>query len=129
MSLIFLPKTMIILRTTNYSDNMVNNITSRLDREGVEDYEVSDSIPSDSISITSDLKDTKIYIPTDFEYSQFEIDDYIRSLISYMRPTTTYDRNIYVMKLTGRLSEVQYYKIVKYIATKHEFCVIINKEN
>ena len=129
MSLIFLPKTMIILRTTNYSDNMVNNITSRLDREGVEDYEVSDSIPSDSISITSDLKDTKIYIPTDFEYSQFEIDDYIRSLVSYMRPTTTYDRNIYVMKLTGRLSEVQYYKIVKYIATKHEFCVIINKEN
>lgn len=120
---------MIILRTTNYSDNMVNNITSRLDREGVEDYEISDSIPSDSISITSDLKDTKIYIPTDFEYSQFEIDDYIRSLVSYMRPTTTYDRNIYVMKLTGRLSEVQYYKIVKYIATKHEFCVIINKEN
>ncbi len=122
---------MIILRTTNYSitDNMVNNITMRLDREGIEDYEVSDTIPQDSISITSDLKDTKIYIPTDFEYSQFEIDDYIRSLVSYMRPTTTFDRNIYVMKLSGRLSETQYFKLVKYIATKHEFCVIINKEN
>ena len=122
---------MIILRTTNYSitDNMVNNITSKLDREGVDDYEVSDTIPTDSISITSDLKDTKIYIPTDFEYSQFEIDDYIRSMVSYMRPTITFDRNIYVMKLSGRLSEAQYYKLVKYIATEHEFCVIINKEN
>lgn len=108
---------------------MVNNITARLDREGVDDYDVSDTIPQDSISITSDLKDTKIYIPTDFEYSQFEIDDYIRSIVSYIRPSITYDRNIYVMKLSGRLSEAQYYKIVKYIATKHEFCVIINKEN
>ena len=111
------------------TNNMVNNITSRLDREGVDDYEVSDVVPSDSISITSDLKDTKIYIPTDFEYSQFEIDDYIRSMVSYMRPTTTFDRNIYVMKLSGRLSEAQYYKLVKYIATEHEFCVIINKGN
>lgn len=121
---------MIILRTANYSNtnNMVKNITARLDRDGVDDYEVSDTIPSDSISITSDLKDTKIYIPTDFEYSQFEIDDYIRSIVSYMRPTTTYDRNIFVMKLSGRLSETQYYKLVKYIATNHEFCVIINKE-
>ena len=121
---------MIILRTAKFSttDSMINNITSRLDRDGVDDYEVSDSIPSDSISITSDLKDTKIYIPTDFEYSQFEIDDYIRSMVSYMRPTTTYDRNIYVMKLSGRLSEAQYYKLVKYIATEHEFCVIINKD-
>lgn len=122
---------MIILRTAKFSmtDNMVKNITSRLDREGVDDYEVSDSIPSDSISITTDLKDTKIYIPTDFEYSQFEIDDYIRGMVSYMRPTTTYDRDVYVMKLSGRLSEAQYYKLVKYIATEHEFCVIINKEN
>ena len=122
---------MIILRTTNYStiDNMVNNITARLDRDGIYDYDVSDTIPKDSISITSDLKDTKIYIPTDFEYSQFEIDDYIRSIVSYIRPSTTFDRDIYVMKLSGRLSEAQYYKIVKYIATQHEFCVIINKED
>lgn len=108
---------------------MVKNITTRLDRDGVDDYEVSDTIPSDSISVTSDLKDTKIYIPTDFEYSQFEIDDYIRSLVSYMRPSITFDRNIYVMKLSGRLSEVQYCKIVKYIATNYDFCVIINKED
>ena len=122
---------MIILRTANYSitNNMVNNITTRLDRDGIYDYEVSNVIPNDSISITSDLKDTKIYIPTDFEYSQFEIDDYIRSIVSYMRPTTIFDRNIYVMKLSGRLSEAQYYKLVKYIATNHELCVIIDKED
>lgn len=122
---------MIILRTAKYSmvDNMVKNITSRLDRDGVDDYDVSNTIPTDSISITADLKDTKIYIPTDYEYSQFEIDDYIRSIVPYMRPSTTYDRNIYVMKLSGKLSEAQYYKLVKYIATEHEFCVIINKEN
>ena len=121
---------MIILRTARFSiaNNMVKNITAKLDRDGIDDYDVANSIPSDSISITSDLKDTKIYIPTDFEYSQFEIDDYIRSMVSYMRPTTTYDRNIYVMKLSGRLSETQYYKLVKYIATEHEFCVIIDKD-
>ena len=121
---------MIILRTARFSiaNNMVKNITEKLDRDGIDNYDVANSIPSDSISITSDLKDTKIYIPTDFEYSQFEIDDYIRSMVSYMRPSTTYDRNIYVMKLSGRLSETQYYKLVKYIATEHEFCVIIDKD-
>ena len=121
---------MIILRTNYYSNNkMIDNITARLDKDGIEDYEVSESIPKDSISITSELKDTKIYIPMDYDYSQFEIDDFIRSMVSYIRTTTTLDRNIYVMKLNGRLTEAQYYKLVKYLISSQEFCVLINKEN
>lgn len=119
---------MIILRTRNFSFNngkMIEDITKQLDKIGVEDYEVSKKIPLDVISVTSDLKQPRIYIPRDFEYSQYDIDDFIRSLVSHTRTKTIYDRNIYIMTVSTSLSLAQYCKLVKYITEEWEFCTII----
>lgn len=120
---------MIILRTRQYSFNrkMIEDITKQLDKIGVDDYEVSKKIPLDVISIASDLKQTKIYIPREFEYSQYDIDDFIRSMIPYTRTKTVYDRNIYVMTVTTSLSLAQYCKLVKYIAEEWDFCTIVEE--
>lgn len=108
---------------------MIKNITSRLDREGLEDYEVSSKIPKDVISINSDLSNIMIYIPLEFEYSQYEIDNFIRSIAPFVRTETTLeDRNIFVMKLSGKLTESQYYRLIKEIIQEEEFCTIITDE-
>ena len=123
---------MIILRTKIFSkkDIMIKNITSKLDREGLEDYEVSSRIPNDVISINSDLSNIMIYIPEEYEYSQYEIDNFIRSIAPFVRTETTLgDRNIFVMKLSGKLTESQYYRLVKQIIQEEEFCTIINEED
>ena len=120
---------MIILRTRKFSfinnGKMIEDITKQLDKIGVEDYEVSKKIPLDVISITSDFKHAKIYIPRDFEYSQYDIDDFIRSLVPHTRTKTIYDRNIYIMTVSTPLSLIQYCKLVRYIAEEWEFCTII----
>lgn len=119
---------MIILRTRQFSfgnGKMIEDITKQLDKIGVEDYEVSRKIPLDVISVTSEPKQVKIYIPRDFEYSQYDIDDFIRSMISHARTKTVYDRNIYVMTVSTSLNLSQYCKLVKYITEEWEFCTII----
>lgn len=118
---------MIILRQNCFS--MIDNITNKLDREGIEDYGTDSSIPNDVISITTNLQDLKIYFPPDFEYSQYDIDDFIRSMVPYMRTTTILDRNIYVMKLSGKLNETQYYKLVKFIIKSEGSIVLIEEED
>lgn len=118
-----------IIRQKAFSTKKVlEDVVSKLDREGVRDYEVSYSIPRDCISITPELSNPTIYLPSDLEYSQFGIDAYIRSLVPYARTTTMMDRNIYIMKVYGRLSIPQYTKLVKYIIDDSEYCVIVNKD-
>lgn len=121
---------MIIPRISHFSNlntngKMITRLTEKLDRDHVEDYEVTDRIPKDVISVTADPTSLKIYIPRDYEYSQFGIDDFIRSQVSHIRTTVTLDRNIYVMKLSGSLTFDQYYKLVRYIIDEEEFCSIL----
>lgn len=119
---------MIILRTSHFSydsKKMINKIIEYLDNNDVEDYGVEKKIPLDSISILPDPDSVKIYIPREFEYSQYDIDDFIRSLVSYARTNTKLDRNIYVMKVSVALKPVQIAKIVEYIAEEWDFCTIL----
>lgn len=109
------------------AQKVLESVAARLNRDGVRDYEVSYSIPRDCISINTDLNDITIYLPEDLEYSQFGIDAFIRSMVPYARTTITLDRNIYIMKLHGRLSEPQLVKLIKYIINDSEFCVLLNK--
>lgn len=109
---------------------MVDKIVNKLDKEGIEDYDIVSKVSKEFISINSDLNNLTIYIPEDLEYVQYEIDDYIRSLVSYARTSTKLDRDIYVMKLvTGKLTEDQYYKLVKYIIAENDFCALIDSNN
>jgi len=119
---------MIILRTRHFSFSdrkMIPKIIEKLEKLKVEDYEISNKIPSDVISISSDLNSTYVYIPKEFEYSQYDIDDCVRSLVPHARTSTKYDRNIYIMKISIPLKLDQYCKLVKYIAEEWEFCTIL----
>lgn len=120
---------MIVLRSKYFSTkDMINKLVAKLEHDGVEDFDVSDKIPKDSISINADLGNLLIYIPMDLEYSQYGIDDFIRSMVPYLRTSTILERDIYKMKLSGKLTEQQYIKLVKYIIDEEEYCVILNDE-
>lgn len=105
---------------------MVDKIVEKLDNEGICDYEVSNKIPNDVISITAELGSLKIYIPTDMDYAQYEIEDYIRLLSRFVRTQVTTERGLYVMSLGSPLNFIQYYKLIKNIIDKEGFCTILN---
>lgn len=119
---------MIILRTSHFSivnGKMIEKIIDNLDKAGVEDYEIVKKVPTDVISVILDLNAVRIYIPRDYEYSQYDIDDFIRSMIPYARTKTVYDRNIYVMRLSTPLKVDQFSKLIRYIAEEWDFCSIV----
>lgn len=123
---------MIILRTLHFSNpmtrKMITKLVEKLDKEGIEDYEVSTRIPNDVISIYPNPSMLKIYIPSDLEYSQYSIDDFIRDMVPHIRTSVSLERNIYVMKLSGILSFDQLYKLIKEIINTEEFCTLLDDE-
>ena len=123
---------MIILRLRHFSNlmtrKMITKLTEKLDKDGIEDYEVSSRIPNDVISIYPNPSMLKIYIPSNLEYSQYSIDDFIRSMVPHIRTTTSIERNIYVMKLSGVLNFDQLYKLIKEIIDTEEFCTLLDDE-
>lgn len=115
---------------SNYTLNrMITKITERLDRDHINDYEVTDRVQNDVISILLDPTSVKIYVPEgDLEYYQYDIDDFIRSIAPNIRTNTRMEGDIYVMKLSGVLNENQLYRLVKYIIEETDFCSIIREE-
>lgn len=119
---------MIILRERLYSGNrgMIDRITKKLDALDFEDYDISTKIPKDSISISSDLGNLKIFLPSDYEYSQYDIDDFVRGLSSHLKTKTVEEDDLYVMSiLGGRLTEAQYFKLAKFIMEENEFITFL----
>lgn len=119
---------MIIFREKTYSNLFLDRVTNELNRTGYQDYDVSSIIPKDSISLNTDLEHLKINVPVNFEYSQYGIDDFIRSMVPYARTRTTLDRNIFEMTLLCKLNESQYIKLIKYIMDQEGTCIIVNDE-
>lgn len=124
---------MIIFREKAYSyfaspkaTAMLNKITTKLDSEREDNYDVETSIPDDVISINLDLDHLTIYIPEEFEYTQYSIDNKIRTLAGYIRTETHFERDIYIMELTNKVTFDQYYKIIKFIIQEEGFCSIVN---
>lgn len=121
---------MIILRQRIYSGNrlMIDRITKKLDNAGLDDYDIASRISKDSISVTSDLGNLKLYLPREYEYSQYDIDDFIRGL-GMFRTKTVPDGNQFVMTISGgRLTEAQYFKLLKYIIEENEFITILEED-
>lgn len=93
---------MIVLRNKEFSNKMIEDLKKEIEKLGIEDFEVSDRIPRDNVSIGgSGLSDIRIYIPMDSDYLQYEIEDMLRKGGSLIRTQVTVDRNIYVMKVLG----------------------------
>ena len=106
---------------------MLNRITEKLDKEGIQDYEISSRIPKDVVSINSDLGNLKIYLPLDYEYNQFDIDNFVRNTFgNQIRTSVKQDRDIFVISLSTRINEIQYYKLIKFIIELTEFITIID---
>lgn len=108
-----------------FDKHMLDNIKNKLESEKIEDFEITEKVPKDSISITGDIKNIKLYIPIDLEYTQIKIEDFIRELSKFNRCSTNLDRNIFVMKLSDGLTLPQYIKLVKFIIDEEGFCSIL----
>ena len=116
-------------RSFSGNQQMIDRITKKLDNAGLDDYDVASKISKDSISITSDLGNLKLYLPYEYEYSQYDIDDFIRGLSGAFRTKTVPDGDIYVMTVYGgRLNEIQYFKLLKYIIEENEFVTILEND-
>lgn len=107
--------------------NTLENVKRKLNSEGIRDFDVSCRVPSDCISIDTNLNKLTIYLPEELEYSQYGIDSFIRSMVPYARTTVNQDRSMYIMTVNGRLSEAQLVKLIKFIIQDSEFCMLINK--
>lgn len=105
---------------------MLDRLSQKFDTAGIEDFDIVDDIPDNHISITGELNNTEIYFPEKYEYSQYDVDDFIRSLGAGLRTSTTIDRDMTIMKIKSRLTESQYFKLVKFIIDTEEFCSIVN---
>lgn len=121
---------MIILRQRHFSISdrkMIEKVINKLESEDIEDFKVVSSPRSDVISIgISQGGIVKIYLPLAYEYTQFDIDDYIRrNLGTYFRTSTTRERNLYVQSIRGEMSVSQIYSLIEYIIEETEFCAII----
>jgi hypothetical protein len=106
---------------------MLNKITAKLDQEREDNYDVDLNIPDDVISVNLDLDHMEIYIPLEFEYSQYTIDNDIRKIASYLRTDVRLDRDIYIMSLSSKVTFDQYYKIIKAIIREEGFCSIVKR--
>ena len=110
------------------SGKMIEKLIEKLDKDGFEDYEVVDKIPNDVISIIPDQSKVKIYIPSNLEYSQYEIDAFLRKEARFVRTNTEQiNRNILEMSLNGTLQMSQIYKLITYIIDKEGFCSLIDE--
>lgn len=120
---------MIILRQRHFSYSsrrMIDKIIESLDKSNIEDYEVVDRIPRDVPSVTVDDRGmVRIILPEDLEYSQYDIEDFLRDMQPNLRVSTTFEKKLYILKVNYPLDIKQVSMLVKYIISENEFCSLI----
>ena len=115
-------------KTFSASTRVIQEVTQRLEKEKEYDYSVESKIPKDAISLTANLGNLEIYIPRDFEFSQYNIDDFLREILPYAYSDTRMEAGgVTKMTIKGaKLTTAQYYKLIKFILKEGEFCVILD---
>lgn len=117
---------MIQIKLFSYRDReIMENLVDRLDRAGYDDYEISDEISTDSITLTSD---NKIYIPGDLDYMQYKIDDFLRKENRFIRTRIEQvSRNLLCMNITGTLTEPKLFHLAAYIIDEEGFITLLEE--
>jgi hypothetical protein len=110
---------------TNSSD-VIRRATESLEKERTYDYEVSDKISKDFISISGNLGNLEIWIPEEFEFSQYSIDDFIREMLPFAYTNVRQESGIYKMSVKGKLTQTQYTKLLRHIIKEAEFIVLVD---
>src|SRR5574344_1673029 len=116
----------IIEKSYSYSSGkMIDKLIEKLDNSRIEDYEVVEKIPLDTVSIVPDSEDITIYIPESLDYVQYEIDDYLRKNERFVRTSVnSINKNMLLMKLSSPLQFNQIYKLIEHIISEEGFCSI-----
>lgn len=115
---------MIILR----NNKNASPLEKKLDGQKILDYEIVPEIPKDSISVTKDLKNFKVYFPNDLEYNQYDVSDVIRLAQPGTRTSTEQEYDIVSMSVTKPLTESTFYKVLKKIIDNEGFVSIIDED-
>lgn len=110
---------------TNSSD-VIRKATESLEKERTYDYEVSDKISKDFISISGNLGNLEIWIPEEFEFSQYSIDDFIREMLPFAYTNVRQESGLYRMSVKGKLTQTQYTKLLRHIIKEAEFIVLVD---
>lgn len=110
---------------TNSSD-VIRKATESLEKERTYDYEVSDKVSKDFISISGNLGNLEIWIPEEFEFSQYSIDDFIREMLPFAYTNVRQELGLYKMSVKGKLTQTQYTKLLRHIIKEAEFVVLVD---
>ena len=112
--------------TNENNEKLLDLVSEELDADKIVDYEISNIIPKDVPSITSkDLDEVKIYLPLDYEYSQFVIDNHVRKLGPGLRTKSTRERDLFVMTINDSIDIGQFITLIENIIESEGFCTIL----
>lgn len=115
---------MIILRN-NKSNSLFDK---KLEGQRILDYEISNEIPKDNISVTKDLKNFKVYLPIDYEFDQYEISDTIRLTQPEVRTSTEQEYDIITLSASKPIKETTFFKVLKKIIEIEGFVTIVEED-
>ena len=109
------------------SSDVIQKTVEALEKERNHDFEVSDKVSKDFISLSGNLGNLEIWIPQEYEFSQYSIDDKIRDMLPYAYTNVRFESNLYKMSVKGKLTQPQYLKLVKHIIEETEFVTLVDK--
>ena len=122
---------MIVFRQKSYSSFMeestIQKLTNNFNRERIDSYDISSSIPQDAVSINADLDNVEIYFPEENEYFQYDVDSFLRKSLPSVRQQIDQEDDFTIMRFFGKLRFDQYYKLVKFIIEENGYCVIVKR--
>lgn len=114
---------MIILRNNNKNKSPFEK---KLEGHKILDYEITPEISTDSISVTKDLKNFKIYFPTELDYNQYEISDVIRLSQPGVRTSVKDEYDVITMTTSKPINESTLFKVLKKIIENEGFVNIVD---
>lgn len=113
---------MIILRNNKSNSSPFEK---KLEGQKILDYEISEEIPKNNISVTKDLGNFKVFFPIDYEFDQYEISDTIRMSQPDVRTNAEREYDIITLSTTKPIKEATFFKVLKKIIEIEGFVTII----
>lgn len=109
------------------SSEVIKEASETLENEKNYDYEVSDKISRDYITVNGNLGNLEIWLPRKYEFSQYTIDDYIREMLPYAYTSVKSESGLFRMSVRGKLTQNQYTKLLRQIIKENNFVVLVDQ--
>lgn len=118
-------------KTLKYFSSLPNiePLKRALKAKKIDQYEVVKKPSQDYITLdTSDSKKIFIHIPEDREYTQYDIEKYVRTNLRHVRVEQIYEKDSMVYVLRGNFTEPQVCDLIKAIITIDDCCGLIGEQ-